>query len=459
MPAGSSAIASFVTDDLAAWALSRVRTPPALGEPLFSSAAIQDLKSILYKHISDVAAAVVSEANPAKLDAFPLLASFIDMLGAQWSGMSQELAERLESDLEMLAERFNGGCAPGRVTAIHAEPGDRHRHGRSVLTLYFESGPRIVYKPRHIEADHAFNELLTWLSANGPLPGARKVRFVCRPGYGWTEYVEPAPASDASCEELFWQRTGILLALLDLLKARDCHWQNVIAADSHPVLVDAEGLFHRPLLDDVADGPSGTLSVLSTGLSPYWKRVAEGRVESSGGGSPSAQRIREVLEGYETGYQSLLSRRAELADPDGPLAPFKNVTVRSIFRDTTYYQALIHRACSRRYLAAVDAEAVLSMGQRSAPAGSRRRDIEQAEIDALRRLDIPRFTASVGSKDVDLDGRVVHDWFPETGLDVVLRRVHALSEAELGQKLEILRSAYALAALETSLRRRVSSTT
>jgi lantibiotic modifying enzyme len=449
-----------VTDDLTRWVASRVAIPAALSEDLFEEPGRAGLIDLLVATLRQVVGVAGLPPDDATL---PVLARYLDLLCAQWQATVEELALRLGADTPELASSLNDGNALGRVVRIRSETGDRHRHGRQVLVLDFDSGATLVYKPRDVGPDAALGQFLHWLSQDASLPEFRTPALLRRTGYGWTEFIETEPAATPADELAFWQRTGGLLAVLDLLNARDCHWQNVIAAGEQPALVDAEGLFHRELFDsdEATEDPEDTraLSVLSTGMTPYWKRAGDARREASGGGTPSPERIDSVLAGFEEVYRALMDRRSMLLDPGGPLSSFNEVRVRTIFRHTAVYQARMRDSLGAEYLACPDAhDAALTLPETDLR-DPRMADVEHAELAALRRLDVPRFTVRVAGTAIDLDGREIPAWFRKTGLELVHERVRDLDERALARKLDYLRAAYALAALEDSFRRRPSSTT
>ena len=450
-----------MTDDLTRWVSSRVTIPAALSEDLFDEPGRAGLIGLLVGTLKQVVD--VARVPPEGFETRPLLARFLDLLSAQWQAMVEELALRLAADTPELVGRLNSGKDLGRVVGIRGETGDRHRQGRQVLVLDFDSGATLVYKPRDVGPDAVFGDFLHWLSQNASLPEYRTPTLLRRSGYGWAEFIEARPPATPADERAFWQRTGGLLAVLDLLNARDCHWQNVIAAGEYPVLVDAEGLFHRALFDadetteDVEE--TRALSVLSTGMTPYWKRSGDTRNEVSGGGAPPPERIDSVLAGFEVTCRALMDRRSTLLEPDGPLASFKEVQVRTIFRDTAVYQERMLDSLRPECLARDDVhESALALPETDVR-DARMADVERAELAALRRFDVPRFTARAGGTAIDLDGRESPAWFRKTGLELVHERIRDLDERAIARKLDYLRAAYALAALEDSFRRRRSSTT
>ena len=66
-----------------------------------------------------------------------------------------------------------------------------------------------------------------------------------RDGYGWVEYVEYQPCSDETAVERFYQRAGMLLCSIYVLRGNDCHHENLIASGEHLVLIDMETLLHH----------------------------------------------------------------------------------------------------------------------------------------------------------------------------------------------------------------------
>ncbi len=450
-----------MTDDLTRWVSSRVTIPAALSEDLFDEPGRAGLIGLLVGTLRQVVG--VAGVSPKDVGTLPVLERYLDLLCAEWQAMVEELALRLAADTPELVGRLNAGKDLGRVVGIRGETGDRHRHGRQVLVLDFDRGSTLVCKPRDVGPDAAFGDFLHWLSEDASLPRFRTPMLLRRAGYGWTEFIEARPSATPADEQAFWQRTGGLLAVLDVLNARDCHWQNVIAVGEQPVLVDAEGLFHRALFDaderteDAQD--TRALSVLATGMTPYWKRSGDTRREASGGGTPPPERIDSVLAGFEVTCRALMDRRSALLDPKGPLASFNEVNVRTIFRDTAAYQERMLASLRTECLACHDVrDAALTLPETDVR-DPRMADVERAELAALRRLDVPRFTARVGGTAIDLDGRESPAWFGKTGLELVHERVQDLDERALARKLDYLRAAYALAALEDSFRRRRSSTT
>src|SRR5207249_102115 len=76
----------------------------------------------------------------------------------QWADYLCEVLANLCADWEDICATFAGGRNPGILAEVEAGKGDRHRRGRSVLLLKFDSGLRLLYKPKPLAVDVHFQE-------------------------------------------------------------------------------------------------------------------------------------------------------------------------------------------------------------------------------------------------------------------------------------------------------------
>jgi hypothetical protein len=204
----------------------------------------------------------------------PLARLLIETL-QRWVAFSLEVVQHLCTDWKEICRVLAPGEAPGTLCQVIAGIGDLHQGGKSTLILQFTSGWRLVYKPRSLAVDVHFQQLLADLNARGAQPPFRLLGVLDKGDHGWAEYV--APGSCTTREELsrFYERQGGYLALLYVLEATDFHYENLIAAGEHPMLVDLEALFH-PRPEELASTAQArrhweTLahSVLRVGLLPH----------------------------------------------------------------------------------------------------------------------------------------------------------------------------------------------
>ena len=121
---------------------------------------------------------------------YPVLARLVATLTDFWVDPVAEFLLRLDVDRPDLDAAFSAGVGLGRVAAIDTGLSDPHNRGRSVLAITFESGLKLVYKPRDVGPEKAYFALLAWLNQHGTPLHFRRLRVVRRPGYGWIEFAE-----------------------------------------------------------------------------------------------------------------------------------------------------------------------------------------------------------------------------------------------------------------------------
>ena len=270
------------------------------------------------------------------------------------------------------------------------------------------SGLRVVYKPKDLGLERAYNELLRWLDRRVAAPRFGALTVLPRAGYGWVEHVPHRPCASAAEARRFYRGAGRLLGLLYVLGGDDCHYENLIACGERLALVDAETLLQAeerqppdprldPLLDSLADpalddGAGRQLheSVVRTGLLPRWQFSRDGRVayDVSALGGVGVQRAPrralrwrsagtddmhlareetvipahtnapslagealspndyadEIDAGFTELYRLLAAEREALLARGGPLAAFRDQPVRFVFRATKAYALLLERA-------------------------------------------------------------------------------------------------------------------
>jgi len=242
-----------------------------------------------------------------------------------WVNCELELLERLCADWEQIQSLFLRDSNPGVLIEIQQGAGDSHRGGHSVTILTWSSGFRLVYKPRAMTLDIHFQELLTWLNAQGhknKQPAFRTLTIIDKQTYGWSEFVLACDCTSREEVERFYQRQGGYLALLYALEATDFHDENLIASGEHPILVDLEALFQPRLSQDAPQtNPAGEAighSVLRVGLLPHriWSSDQAEGVDISGLGGFAGQLTPAPVPIWkETGTDQMRIMRERVALP------------------------------------------------------------------------------------------------------------------------------------------------
>src|SRR4029078_7990833 len=121
----------------------------------------------------------------------PVLLRLISTIVRQWIETSREFIQRLYDD-PALIRRVVQARAQGGVIQIEGGFSDPHNGGRSVKIVIFADGSKVVYKPKDLRVDVAWQELVGRLNRAPPPVELRPARALARDGYGWTACIEHA---------------------------------------------------------------------------------------------------------------------------------------------------------------------------------------------------------------------------------------------------------------------------
>lgn len=428
------------------------------------------------------------------LDEYPVLGRFLAVRLSDFADAAVEVITRLSADAAQIAARFPE-CR-GEVTHVSTSAGDTHRSGRSVVVLTFASGAKLVYKPHSVGVDAAFQDLLSWMNARASeiganLPALQTTRALDRGTHGWCEWVEHAYATAPGGVARFYERQGVLLALLYAIEATDLHSDNVVATGEHPVVVDLEALFH-PRLPSIAEGrfvdPAGralSQSVQRIVLLP--ERIGSTRentgIDISGMGFVEQQRspapvpkmqglgsdvmrlvheheslrgtrslpaervslvdhVEDVVSGFRKAYDFILGERDAFTSR---LSPFGEVEVRVLVDDTAVYDRIVKSSFHPQYLRdARERERIFDrIHYKTAWRPSVRPLLASERLD-LARGDVPYFSAAAGSLVVrDARGVAFHGVLEQTGLAGALARVARMSPSDRDDQEWFIRASFA----------------
>ncbi|MFN9428446.1 MAG: type 2 lanthipeptide synthetase LanM [Cyanobacteriota bacterium] len=278
------------TADQALWALFNQRRTP--GQMLLAHlGASGDGQGPPVREAYDAfVAELLGSGYGLLLAEFPVLGRLLGQVTGLWLEGSEEMLRRLAASRSDLQQSF--GIEPEVALAtIQLGLSDPHRGGRAVAILTFglgESSRKVVYKPKDMQVDLAYQQFLQQINRASSLPPLRWLTVVSCEGYGFMECVEHRLCS--SDEELgcFYTNAGRLMAVLHLLGCTDCHHENLIASADQLVLIDTETLLEADWRDLISDnGNDATAlsaletsmqsSVLRSGLLPQWLIAGAGR--------------------------------------------------------------------------------------------------------------------------------------------------------------------------------------
>jgi lantibiotic modifying enzyme len=378
-------------------------------------------------------------------DAYPVLDSLLDVAGRDAAEAAAEVLERFTADRDDLIAALFDGIDPGEVVALRPGLGDPHRGGRTVTSLRFADGRRIVCKPRDVRGEALLAEVAAWLGERLPSPGLLAAAVLPRMGYGWMQFIASEPLADAGQATEFYRRAGVLLAVAYALHATDLHGENIVAHGAHPVLIDAETLLHprlpRPHHGD-ADPAASALdaSVRSTGLIPFPMTTPGGPVDMSGLGATLANRpvldgrplepaeyIEEILDGFQHGYDAIRRHRAGFRRL---IEAYSDMDVRVVARQTSGYRGLLDHALQPEALRdPADRDACWAPLAEASAGHPLWRRLVPSEFADLAHGDIPIFFARAGSRDLrSTGGEQLPGLVERSGLDCAYEVLDGLDE-------------------------------
>ena len=411
---------------------------------------------------------------------YPVLARLMATAIDFWVEATADFLQRLQADIPAIQQTFSPSQSHlGKVIDIKPSLSDPHHQGKTVIALIFDSGLKLVYKPKGLGAEVAFTQFLDWCNQQDISLPFKVLKICDRSNYGWVEYVEHLPCKDQAAAQRFYQRSGMLLCLLHILRVTDCHHQNLVANGEHFVLVDMETLM-QPEAKLMGDFPEETEvekivgkqfwdSVVRTGLLPRWDFLENGCIayqnnalsRCQGHPSPALTNVPmlngipleggdyldEIVWGFEQMYRLLISHQQVLLAEDSPLAALQNVQVRFMFRMSQIYAKILQHIQSPKWLRnGIDrsieidhlSRAFLVVDEKPHYWG-----ILSKELQAMEQLDIPYFSACPGSDELVLEpGESIAEYFQEPSYKTVQTQLENLSEADLARQVEIIKGCF-----------------
>jgi len=427
----------------------------------------------------------------------PVLALLLGKVFEQWMISTRELIERFNFSQQSLQDFVGGSPRCLVVEGVRCGLSDLHHAGRSVCILSIQGGARLVYKPRSVSAEAAWERFVEWIDERLPSTTLKPMQVLDCKDYGWCEFVQGPSAVNREQAQAFFHRAGVLLGLLHLMAATDMHEENLIACGEYPVLVDLEMILQPRISKEASAGaePLRAIlraqdliadSVLETGLLPMIVKTPETATIGQGGLShhalfgprrlgwthvnrcdmaprlelggrlllsnlPQVDGISARLQDYwgpfkrgvEDGLRVAMFRKSELLRPGGPLELFKGIPIRIILRPTRYYEMLLRRLLDFRRMSDTQAWSCqadfssrfeLSPVQPIWPAKYARRERED-----LLALNVPRYeVASDGHLEPDPNVSAAARQSFTSGYERARARIAQLNEARIQEQLSIL---------------------
>ncbi|MHC5855462.1 type 2 lanthipeptide synthetase LanM family protein [Nostoc sp.] len=448
---------------------------------------------------------LLSDGLLAFFQEYSVLARLAAIATDLWIEASAEFLMRLASDWDKIQQIFQGNGELGQVVDIKLSLSDPHNCGRTVIIIKFASNLKLVYKPKDLGLEQAYFEFISWINQQNISLPLKTLKIINSSTHGWMEFVDALPCEDQEAVKRYYQRAGMILAIVYALKGTDCHCENLIACGEQPVLVDLETLFHHsmwmkedhPEAISIANQKLAE-SVIVTALLPgvhiadykqlgelaaldycgfgglneqqvsapvlKWVNVntdsmamgnEERQLLSENNNQPFGENldtslskhIEELIAGFQQMYQFFVQHQAALLAPDSPIKAFAGQKVRLVLRNTQLYASILqnslHPKCLRDGADRSIELDVLALGFISSKDKHPSWEMLAAEKQALEQLDIPYISAYSDNNAIVINSNTTIEKFVDScSYDDVIVRLQQFDDANLAEQISIIRSSF-----------------
>ncbi len=457
-------------------------------------------------HSSEVYSAYVNRMFDSGWEKFfaeySVLAKSAYFLTDYWISNTKEFMARLNSDHQEIVQKFYKGKDTGQLLEMTGGLSDSHNGGKSVFQLKFESGLKLIYKPKSIDLEEVYFKILENMNKTGLENKFRILTTVNRDHYGWVEFIEPDDCTNEEEVERFYKRTGMLLCLIYVLNGNDFHFENIIASGEQPVYVDLETIMHH-MSKDIIDGSVDNAvfqafeqfgaSVFRSGLLPQWLIGRDGAsFDVSGIGYYGEQETpfkrlsweyinsdtmrtvykpakfslqnnlpvlngdvrlpdkypEKILEGFSELYRFIIKNRDSI-----PFHLFKHKTLRFIFRATRIYGAILMKTLNPAYLRCGINRSIQYEALARAFIYTEEKNphwkIFKSEIRQMENYDIPYFSADSSGMDVNTGaGETDRGMMTGAVYGQVIKKLAGLNENDLKNQKTFIKAALFIREIE-----------
>ncbi|SMN00966.1 Lanthionine biosynthesis protein LanM [uncultured Candidatus Thioglobus sp.] len=182
----------------------------------------------------------------------PVIARIIGTINTDWLETTLEMLSRFHTDIAIINKHFfdNKHNNNQNIQILDIKPGlgDPHRGGRSVAIITTNLG-EVVYKPKSLFGTYAIGKFLQTLHPLQPDCVPLTPKFVNQGDYGWEQKVNASSASTKEEVNIYYQRLGAWLRILQVLNANDFWYDNLIAAGDMPYFIDYETIIGLPMFE------------------------------------------------------------------------------------------------------------------------------------------------------------------------------------------------------------------
>lgn len=394
---------------------------------------------------------------------------------------------RLKKDRDELQAQFE--INEWKIKKIEASGSDSHNKGKIVLIIILENGAKVVYKPRSLQTEYAYQKFCVEVSKRCKHQ-LKKLQIINKGEYGWEKFVRAESCNTEDELNRYYYRFGILIFINYILNANDLHVENIIAQGEYPVIIDAETILDnkkkfreknaRMVVSDYIHE-----SVLYSGLLPFYRFTRKGKAVNMSAingqegveypilvpvikdegtsnmryvyGHPVTQNnnnlarlgkyfiepqnfLTYICEGFEDAYKVVLDDKVYMLEY---IKIFRNLKVRHLIQDTQRYSMILHTSLHPYFMQnGKDRNLFLANMYKDYSYVQGDGDVVKTEIDDMLRMDIPYFyldtskTHLYGSND-----KKIKDYFEETSMKHLEEKIENMDLQKLEEQKRFIKIA------------------
>ncbi len=292
---------------------------------------------------------------------YPLLHSRLETYCNNILGFLQNVLLHYVSDYESIIKL--GVTSDDKLLKLSLFAGDLHNNGKHVCFFEFESGYKIVYKPRNANNEKAFCDIMENLNRLGFHYRIGLPQFICKGNHSWLQFITSCEVKSENDLYLYYKNVGSILCFFYIIGTNDIIPDNVISREGIFHIIDIEALMSRPknFLINVGINDYFESSVVKTGILPQWMYNGDGERNvlssvlfcfnnNSEVHLPILQEkpieikpkyLKDFIEGFITAYKFFHNNKEVIKKEILNLPSLKEIQNRMILHPTTLYVSLL----------------------------------------------------------------------------------------------------------------------
>jgi len=423
--------------------------------------------------------------------AYPVLGRLVSETLLNWIDNLHHLLNDYKTNRKVLCATFGIGDSDS-LKHINLNFSDWHDGNKSVAVLEFQSGKKIVYKPRRLDSLEWFNDFLEYFNQKKRSLDCYVMTFLNLEKSGFVEYIYHKECDNPKCLNKFYEKIGVILCFLYFFEGKDMHFENIIAHDGYPVLIDLEMLVSNKVAHVESKSKDSIYfkamniisnSVLGTGLLPdfqisvdkstydisgigidkiqetsakeiYWLNIGKDNISfeyrssiiekeknlpSTKIASITSKYGDSILAGFKETYSFLIN----ISENEGSFRLFntKSIYSRYLHRSTNVYSTLLNISLEPKYLTnSVERQLLFENLALPYIKLDKYWGILEEEIRNIEKLDIPLFSCKNNGLVSNNNRIIVEGYFETRHGDYFFNKSKRLNDNDLKKQLEIIRS-------------------